>query len=107
MRLGRLMQSENHKSAKRGERKKRLGTLVDLLANWWIAETGRSIAPYVKAKRLDHRSAFVVGRSGPFLSLALAMFGEIDQFKESEIIWAVTKASKSNGAKRKTETKRA
>lgn len=78
-----------------GERKKRLRTLVEALANWWRSATGKSLAPYVHAKRLDHRPAFVVGRSGEFIELAQAVFSNIDEFKKSEVISAVTNVHES------------
>jgi hypothetical protein len=62
------------KLGERGERKKRLRILVEELANWWNSATKRSIAPYVQAKRLDHRPAFVLGRRGDFVEVALALF---------------------------------
>jgi hypothetical protein len=92
LRLWRSLDTVDSKSKppKAGERKKRLRILVECLANWWISEVGRSIGPYVVAKRLDHRPVFTMGRRGDFLSLALALFCEVDQFKESEVIAAVT-----------------
>jgi hypothetical protein len=88
--LQRAIESQSLKPTNLGERKKRLRILVELLAKWWVSETGRSIAPYVKAKRLDHPPAFVEGRSGDFLSLAEALFFQLDEFNESEVIAAVT-----------------
>lgn len=74
----------------RGERKKRLRTLVDALAKWWIAGGGKSIAPYVRANRRDHGRAVVHGRSGWFLNLAVALLCGVDVFKVSEVEAAVT-----------------
>ena len=82
-----------------GERKKRLRTLVEALARWWKSLDG-SLAPYVQAKRLDHRPAFVLGRRGPFIDLAAATFCKIDEFKESEVIAAVTNVYESQLASR-------
>src|SRR6202045_1130713 len=86
--LSRAIENEKTKSrpGKAGERKKRLRTLVEALANWWRPLSGKSLAPYVHAKRLDHRRAFVVGRRGQFVELAQAVFAEIDEFKKSEVI---------------------
>jgi hypothetical protein len=44
----------------------------------------------VHAKKLDHRPALVIGRRGPFIDLARALFCTIDEFTESEVISAVT-----------------
>jgi hypothetical protein len=90
--LSQLIEAEvtKPKPAKSGERKKRLRTLVEGLAVWWRSETGKSLSPYVHAKRLDHRPALVVGRRGPFIDLAQALFCKIDEFSESEVISAVT-----------------
>jgi hypothetical protein len=100
--LQRAIESQSLKPTNLGERKKRLRILVELLAKWWVSETGRSIAPYVKAKRLDHRPAFVEGRSGDFLSLAKALFCQLDQFKESEVIAAVTNVHEGFSATKKS-----
>ena len=89
------------KPAKAGERKKRLRTLVEALANWWRALTGKSLAPYVHAKRLDDRPAFVVGRRGQFVELAQAVFSGTDEFKELEVISAVTNIHESQLPKTK------
>jgi len=78
------------KMAKTGERKKRLRILVEALVDWWTSITGKLPAPYVYAKRLEGHPAIVVGRHGDFIALALALFCEIDQFKESEVISTVT-----------------
>jgi hypothetical protein len=95
--LSRAIENERTKSkpGKAGERKKRLRTLVEALANWWRPLSGKSLAPYVHAKRLDHRRAFVVGRRGQFVELAQAVFAEIDEFKKSEVISAVTNVHES------------
>jgi hypothetical protein len=85
----------------------RLRVLVDLLADWWITETGRSVAPYVVAKRRDGAPAIVYERRGEFISLAIALFAEIDRFKESEIISAVTNMYKDRAAKAKIANKTA
>jgi hypothetical protein len=79
-----------------GERRKRLRILVEELAKWWNSATKKSIAPYVQAKRLDHRSAVVLGRRGDFVELALALFCEIDEFKSSEVISAITNVHESS-----------
>jgi hypothetical protein len=46
--------------------------------------------PYVKANRRDDDRAIVHGRSGKFLSLAIALFCILDGFKKSEVEAAVT-----------------
>jgi hypothetical protein len=73
-----------------GERQKRLRTLVDALAAWWLAWGGRSLAPYVRANRREDDRAVVHGRSGWFLNLALAVFCGVDVFRKSEVEAAVT-----------------
>jgi hypothetical protein len=83
------------KASKAGERKKRLRFLVEELAEWWSAATGLSIAPYVQAKRLDHRPAFVVGRRGLFVEFAQALLCEIDEFTTPEVISAITNVHES------------
>src|SRR5262249_53089082 len=84
------------KPSERGERKKRLRVLVEELAKWWTSTTNRSMAAYVQAKRVDHRPAFVLGRRGDFVELALALFCEIDKFKSSEVISAITNVHESS-----------
>jgi hypothetical protein len=94
MKLERLIQAEEAKEP--GNRKKRLRVLVDFLADWWISETGRSVAPHVVANRRDDDTAVVHDRCGEFISLAVALFSKIDRFKESEIISAVTNMHKDH-----------
>jgi hypothetical protein len=102
--LWKLVEAETAKTApaKSGERKKRLRTLVEALAQWWIAATGKTVAPCVRAKRLDHRPALVMGRDGPFLSLAVALFSKIDQLNESEVVSAVTNVHEDFLARQKS-----
>ena len=85
-----VITAEIKKPTKVGERHKRLRTLVDTLASWWLAEGGRSLAPLVKANRRDGDRAIVHGRSGRFLNLAIALFCGADVFKETEVEAAVT-----------------
>jgi len=103
--LSRLIGAEvtKPKPAKSGDRKRRLRTLVEGLAVWWSSVTGKSLSPYVHAKRLDHRPALVIGRSGPFIDLARAVFCMIDEFAESEVISAVTNVHESQLPKRKNK----
>jgi hypothetical protein len=93
--LQHAIEKQSLNPAKIGERKKRLRVLVETLASWWVSETGKSIGPYVKAKRLDHGRAFVLGRDGKFLSFAEALFCQLDHFKKSEVIAAVTNVHES------------
>ena len=89
--LERAIEVEKAKPSKAGERKKRLRTLVEALADWWESKVQKSIAPYVYAKKLGKGiPAFVVGRQGDFIELAQALLSNIDVFKESEVISAVT-----------------
>jgi len=85
-----VITAEFKKTAERGERRKRLRTLVDALASWWLSAGGKSVAPYVKANRRDADRAVVHGRSGKFLNLAIALFCDVDAFKSSEVEAAVT-----------------
>jgi hypothetical protein len=107
MRLEQAIEIETGKpkAAKSGERKKRLRISVESLADWWKSVTGKSLAPYVHAKRLDHRPAMVIGRSGEFVALAQAVFSELDEFSDSEVISAVTNVYESDLAKRKSKSK--
>src|SRR5262249_35383114 len=82
--------AEEKKSGKGGERSKRLRTLVEALATWWFLGGGGSIALYVKPNRRDNPKAVVHGRSGKFLELAVALFCDVDVFKNSEDEAAVT-----------------
>jgi hypothetical protein len=53
MGLSRAIENEKTKSkpGKAGERKKRLRTLVEALANWWRSSTVKSLAPYNRTCR--------------------------------------------------------
>jgi hypothetical protein len=82
--------AETKKPSTTGERRKRLRTLLDALASWWLSGGGKSLAPYVRANRRDGDRAIVHGRSGKFLSLAVALLCEVDVFKTSEVEAAVT-----------------
>jgi hypothetical protein len=90
--------AETEKPVKAGERRKRLRTLVDALASWWLSAGGRTLAPYVMANRRDGDSAIVHGRSGKFLSLAIALFCDVDVFKSSEVEAAVTNVHEAQAA---------
>lgn len=46
------IRAEKEKPSAKGERKKRLRILLEGLAEWWVRATGKTIAPYVQAKRL-------------------------------------------------------
>jgi hypothetical protein len=90
--------AEAKKPIIQGERQKRLRTLVDSLADWWIAGGGKSIAPYVRANRRDDGPAVVHGRSGIFLTLALLLFCDVDAFRPSEVEAAVTNVQEGRRA---------
>jgi hypothetical protein len=90
--------AEAKKPIRQGERQKRLRTLVDGLAEWWIAGGGKSIAPYVRANRRDDGPAVVHGRSGMFLTLAVLLFCGVDAFKPSEVEAAVTNVQEGRRA---------
>lgn len=93
--------AETEKAGAKGERRKRLRTLVDGLASWWVSEGRGSIAPYVKANRRDGGAKAVShGRSGKFLEFALALFCGVDSFRESEVEAAVINVYKARAAAR-------
>jgi hypothetical protein len=100
LRLCEAVERENDKPSKTGERKKRLRTLVERLANWWES-TGKSLAPYVIAKRRDEGPAVVLGRQGDFVSLARTVLCEIDNFKATEVVSAITNVHEDRLAKQK------
>jgi hypothetical protein len=83
------IKTEEKKQTNAGERHKRLRTLVDALADWWQS-TGGSLASTVDANRRDDGPAVVHGRHGRFLTLAVALFCNVDGFKKSEVEAAVT-----------------
>jgi hypothetical protein len=83
------IETEEGKATKSGERRKRLRTLVDALANWWQS-AGGTLASTVDANRRDDGPAVVHSRHGRFLTLAVAVFCKMDVFKESEVEAAVT-----------------
>jgi hypothetical protein len=100
MRLTEAIDREQPKLSLNGERKKRLRTLVEALADWWES-TGRSIAPYVKAKRRDNAPAVMIGRFGDFVSFAIAVFCKLDGFSETEVVAAITNVHKARLATKK------
>jgi hypothetical protein len=97
MSLSRAIEIEKAKlnTNKAGERKKRLRTLVEALVVWWASTIQKAWAPYVKANRRDHAPAVMHGRSGLFIDLAQAIFAGVDEFKESEVISAITNVHES------------
>ena len=84
-----VINREKNKQSNVGERRKRLRTLVEALADWWQS-MGGSLASTVDANRRDDGPAVVHGRHGSFLKLAVALFCKVDVFKESEVVSAVT-----------------
>src|SRR5262249_12464939 len=96
--LSRTIENETAKPrlSMAGDRKRRLRTLVEALADSWKSKVGKPLAPYVYAKRLGKGvPAFVVGRKGDFIELAKALFSSVDEFAESEVISAVTNVHES------------
>src|SRR5262249_6683572 len=87
--LKKTIDEESKKKIKRGEKPKRLRTLVEALAVLW-GEAGGAIAPQVTANRRDGDRAVVHGRHGPFLEFATDLFCRVDAFKPSEVEAAVT-----------------
>lgn len=90
MNLQSTIEAESKRSRTVGERPKRLRSLSEALASWYLGGGGKSIAPYVKANRRDDGLAVVHGRSGKFLELAVALFCDVDVFKRSEVEAAVS-----------------
>ena len=80
-----------------------LRTLVEALANWWGSITGKSLAPYVHAKRLDHHPTLVIARRGQFAEPAQTLFSEVDEFIDLEVISAVTNVRESQLPKRSSK----
>ena len=105
MALHTAIQTEQTKSTKAGERRKRLRTLVDALADAWESRGGR-LAPTVRANRRDDGPAVVHGRSGGFLTLANALFCKVDSFKQSEVESAVTNVHEKRLAATKSSHKK-
>jgi len=104
MALHSTIQTEEKKPTKAGERRKRLRTLVDALADQWQSVGGR-LAPTVRANRRDDGPAVVHGRHGQFLTIAVALFCKVDVFKESEVEAAVTNVHEKRSAAAKSGTK--
>ncbi len=100
MRLWAAIERENDKPARTGESKKRLRTLVEQLADWWVS-TGRSIAPYVCANRRDGGPAVISDRQGDFVALARAVFCKLDTFSDSEVLAAITNVHEARLASEK------
>jgi len=101
LRLWEVIAHENQKPARDGERKKRLRTLVESLADWW-EPIGGSVAPHVCSKRRDDGPAVVLDRKGKFVSLARALFCELDNFEDSELIAAITNVHEERLTRKKT-----
>jgi hypothetical protein len=99
------IQTEERKPTKDGERRKRLRTLVDALADQWQSVGGR-LAPTVRANRRDGAPAVVHDRRGRFLTIAVALFCKVDVFKESEVVAAVTNVHEKRSAAAKSDTKK-
>jgi hypothetical protein len=87
--LRQTIDTEKAKQTRSGERRKRLRTLVDGLADWWQS-IGGSLAPTVVANRRDGAPAVVHGRHGDFLQLAVDLFCNVDEFAHTEVEAAVT-----------------
>jgi hypothetical protein len=64
------------------------------------------VAPYVVANRRDGDTAVVHERRGEFISLAIAVFGEVDRFKESEIVSAAINMHKDRFVEQKLQPKK-
>jgi hypothetical protein len=87
--LREAIRTERVKQTRSGERQKRLRTLVEALADWWLS-IGRSLAPTVDANRRDKAPAVVHRRYGDFLQLAVELFCYVDVFAHTEVEAAVT-----------------
>jgi len=98
------IKTEEKKNPKAGERRKRLRTLVDALADWWQS-AGGSLASTVDANRRDGGPAVVHRRRGRFLTLAGALFCKVDVFKETEVVAAVTNVHEKRLARTKSDAK--
>ncbi len=98
------IKTEEKKNPKAGERRKRLRTLVDALADWWQS-AGGFLASTVDANRRDGGPAVVHRRRGRFLTLAGALFCKVDVFKETEVVAAVTNVHEKRLARTKSDAK--
>lgn len=87
--LDNAIKTERASQTRSGERRKRLRTLVEVLADWWRS-LGGSLAPTVDASRRDGAPAVVHGRKGDFLQLAVKLFCYVDVFAHTEVEAAVT-----------------
>jgi hypothetical protein len=105
MALHTAIQTEQKKPPNAGERRKRLRTLVDALADGWQS-AGRKLGPTVVANRRDDGPAIVHGRRGDFLTLAVALFCKVDVFKETEVEAAVTNVHEKRSAATKSGTRK-
>jgi hypothetical protein len=102
--LATAVAAEESKQSHVGERRKRLRTLVDALADEWQSAGGK-LALTVDANRRDDGPAIVHGRRGAFLTLALALFCKLDVFKASEVEAAVTNVHENRPAHSRPEAK--
>jgi hypothetical protein len=96
--------AERRKPSQNGERKKRLRTLVEALADWWTKSTGHR--PTIITERTKPTKATLlklgqpprkqapqkIERRSDFLDFSLALLSKVDAFKESEIISAIKNA---------------
>jgi hypothetical protein len=103
-RLDTAIRAELAKSTQRGERKKRLRSLVEALGDWWQS-MGKSLTITVDASRRgpwrgQKQTAVVHGRRGEFLDFAEALLCEVDVFKRSEVVSTVVNVYKAGIAKR-------
>jgi hypothetical protein len=99
------IKTEEKKKTKAGERRKRLRSLVEALADLWQS-AGGSLASTVVANRRDcGQPAVVHGRRGRFLTLAVSLFCNVDVFEGSEVEAAVTNVHESRLTPAKSRTK--
>jgi len=82
-RLDRVVENEDARPDRVGDRKRRLRTLIDALAMWWLSAIRRPLH-----------------RKGAFLDLACALFCKIDCFRDSEVASALSNVYDSELVKR-------
>jgi hypothetical protein len=88
LKLRSALDREKAKPGRTGERRKRLRSLVETLADWWLSNRGSAPAVIPKSKRSAKRRVHL-GYEGPFLDLARALFCELDEFTDDEVVATV------------------
>jgi hypothetical protein len=86
------LRAETLRPRRRGERKKRLRTIVDELASWWRSLGRKVTVRNVTQSRkvgIGKRKRDVLGHEGEFLDLSRALLTRLDKFNDSEVVATV------------------